>query len=173
MDAVSEFDPVTEYPEVDVEEFKRAAGSFVTGVTIVTTFDGDGRPHGCTASSFTSLSLTPPLILFCLDRRAPSRLLIERSGRFAVNVLAAHQADVSRQFARWSEDKFAGIGYSVADSGSPLIEGALAQFACSLDRSYYGGDHVIVIGRVQQVQVTDAPPLVYHRSHYHALASGD
>lgn len=153
--------------DVDVDEFKRAVGSFATGVTVVTVGGADGARFGFTANSFTSVSLRPPLVLLCLDRRAPSLLGFRHNVAFAVNVLAADQEDVSRHFARRAEDKFAGIACSPGASGVPLIDGCLATIECRLEQSFYGGDHVILLGRVLEVASRDdGAPLVFHRSRY-------
>lgn len=152
--------------DVDVDEFKRAAGSFATGVTVVTARTDAGKRFGFTANSFTSVSLRPPLVLLCLDRRAPSLLGFTGGVAFAVNVLAADQEDVSRHFARHAEDKFAGVTWRPGASGAPLLDGCLATIECRLEHSFYGGDHVILVGRVLDVAVSDGEPLIFHRSRY-------
>jgi flavin reductase (DIM6/NTAB) family NADH-FMN oxidoreductase RutF len=153
---------------VTTEDFKRAAGSFPTGVTVVTTMDAGGRPYGCTANSFTSVSLDPPLVLCCLDRRAPSLAAIRERGQFAINVLSAEQEGWSRQFARRAPDKFAGVAVSPGVLGLPLLDGCLAALECALEGTYGGGDHLIVVGRVHKVHVNgdDARPLLFYRGRY-------
>lgn len=152
--------------QIDIEDFKRAAGAFITGVTVVTVRDDRGKLRGFTANSFTSVSLDPPLVLVCLHRSAPS-LRAFRAGRgFTINVLSAEQEWISRQFARLSADKFATIRYRLGVTGSPNIEGCLAHIDCTLETSYEGGDHVILIGRVRCVASGEGSPLIFHRSRY-------
>jgi flavin reductase (DIM6/NTAB) family NADH-FMN oxidoreductase RutF len=152
--------------QIDIEDFKRAAGSFITGVTVVTVRDDQGKLRGFTANSFTSVSLDPPLVLVCLHRSAPS-LHAFRAGRgFTINVLSAAQEWISRHFARLSADKFATIRYQLGATGSPNIEGCIAHIDCTLETSYDGGDHVILLGRVRRVSSGEGPPLIFHRSRY-------
>lgn len=159
--------PAIEEPvDVEVQDFKQAVGTFATGVTIVTARRPDGGLLGFTANSFTSVSLRPPLVLLCLDRRAPSLLGFRPGTPFAINVLGADQEALSGQFARHAEDKFVGVGHRIASSGSPLIDGCLANLECRLEHSYYGGDHVILVGRVLGVQVEEGDPLLFFRSRY-------
>lgn len=165
---ISETDPVTDHAHVDAGDFKKAVGAFATGVTIITTATPTGA-SGCTASSFTSLSLDPPLVLVCLDRRTPMRDYIDKAGRFGINVLAADQPHLSQHFARWSPDKFADIDHDIDEYGVPLLVGAISRLSCTLDRSYYGGDHVILVGRVEHIDLADGEPLVYHMARYHRL----
>jgi flavin reductase (DIM6/NTAB) family NADH-FMN oxidoreductase RutF len=152
--------------QISVEDFKRAAGSFITGVTVVTTRAPDGKLMGFTANSFTSVSLDPPLVLICLHRNAPSLHAFRSGGGFSVNVLAADQEWVSRHFSRPSEDKFASVAYRLGTTGAPQIEGCIAHMDCSLEVSYDGGDHVILLGRVRSVATGDGSPLIFHRSRY-------
>ena len=152
--------------QIDIEDFKRAASSFITGVTVVTIRDDQGKLRGFTANSFTSVSLDPPLVLVCLHRSAPS-LRAFRSGRgFTINVLSADQEWMSRHFSRLSADKFATIRYQLGVTGSPNIEGCLAHIDCTLETSYDGGDHVILLGRVRRVASDEGAPLIFHRSRY-------
>jgi flavin reductase (DIM6/NTAB) family NADH-FMN oxidoreductase RutF len=150
----------------DVEDFKRACGSFITGVTVVTTQAPDGRLMGFTANSFTSVSLDPPLVLVCLHRNAPSLRAFRAGGGFSINVLGADQEWVSRHFARPADDKFATVPYRIGAAGAPLIEGCIAHIDCALEVSYDGGDHVILVGRVHGVATDDGSPLIFHRSRY-------
>jgi flavin reductase (DIM6/NTAB) family NADH-FMN oxidoreductase RutF len=152
--------------QIDIEDFKRAAGSFVTGVTVVTVRDDEGKLRGFTANSFTSVSLDPPLVLVCLHRGAPS-LRAFRAGRgFTINVLSADQEWISRHFARTTADKFAAIPYQLGVTGSPNIQGCLAHIDCTLETSYDGDDHEILIGRVRSVASGEGSPLMFHRSRY-------
>lgn len=150
----------------DRRDLRQALGQFATGVTVVTTLAPDGRRVGLTANSFTSLSLEPPLLLFCLDRRAPSLPAFVDSSHFAVNVLAADQHHLSRQFAMPAEDKFAGVDVVDGPGGVPLLEGVLARFTCRHVEHYEGGDHLIFIGEIEEYDSAGGEPLVFHSGFY-------
>jgi flavin reductase (DIM6/NTAB) family NADH-FMN oxidoreductase RutF len=152
---------------VEVGEFKRAVGSFATGVTVVTLRLGDGgRAHGFTANSFTSVSLDPPLVAVCLARQSPSLAQLQPGEGFVVNVLAAHQRGLCEQFARPAEDKFAGVSWRAGLVGVPVLDGCLASIECHLERWFYGGDHVILLGGVRRVDSVEGDPLLVHRGGY-------
>lgn len=145
---------------------------YATGVAVVTTALEDGRRAGVTVNSFTSVSLDPPLVLWCLSRRAPSADLFLRAGRFVVNVLAAGQDELSRRFATPAEDKFAGVATSSAAGGLPVLEGTLASFACRTVTVHEGGDHLIFVGAVEQFDRTCGEPLVFHSGRYLERVAG-
>lgn len=156
---------------IDQKEFRRALGSFATGITIVTTRSG-GEIHGMTANAFTSVSLDPPLILVSVDRKA--RLLgeLERAGRFAVSVLAEEQEEWSRHFARQAQPRGAEFAPEwVPGDGPPLVPGALAHLRCRVDQFLDGGDHVLVLGRVEELgDASDRRgALLYYRGQYRRL----
>lgn len=153
------------------DEFRHVVGHFASGVTVVTTWDAEGRPTGLTASAFTSVSLDPPLVLVCIDRKAQSYPAMQGSGRFAVNILAADQEAFSKQFALSGGDKFDGIAWSTGPGGLPLISGSLAALECHTLHAYPGGDHTIFVGRVEAVQAHVAEPLLYYRGKYHQLGT--
>jgi flavin reductase (DIM6/NTAB) family NADH-FMN oxidoreductase RutF len=150
----------------DRRDFRRALGQFATGVTVVTTLADDGRRVGVTANSFTSLSLDPPLVLWCLDKEATSLPTFNACTRFAVNVLSASQHHLSRQFATPADDKFAGVAVIDGPGGVPLLEDVVARFVCKNMRQIDGGDHVIVIGEVEQYETFGGEPLVFHSGFY-------
>ena len=150
----------------DRRELRRALGQFATGVTVVTARAGDGRRIGVTANSFTSLSLDPPLVLWCLAKSAPSLPEFLESSHFAVNVLAADQHHLSRQFSTPAPDKFAGVPASEGAGGVPLLDGVIARFTCRHVRNHDGGDHVIFIGEVERFEEFEAEPLVFHSGFY-------
>ncbi|MDP9285975.1 MAG: flavin reductase family protein, partial [Actinomycetota bacterium] len=150
----------------DPRELRRALGQFATGVTVVTTRAEDGRRVGVTANSFTSLSLDPPLVLWCLDRAAPSMSAFEAAGHFAINVLSAGQHFLSRQFATPAEDKFIGVACDDGFGGLPMLAGVLARFVCRNVRQVEAGDHVIVIGEVERFETFEGEPLVFHSGSY-------
>jgi flavin reductase (DIM6/NTAB) family NADH-FMN oxidoreductase RutF len=150
----------------DRRDLRRALGQFATGVTVVTTRAEDGRRIGVTANSFASLSLDPPLVLWCLDKAAASLPAFDACTHFAVNVLSAEQHHLSRQFSTPSENKFAGVGASEGPAGMPLLDGAIAHFLCRTVRQVDGGDHVIVIGEVERYDTFAGEPLVFHSGFY-------
>ncbi|HEY8704935.1 MAG TPA: styrene monooxygenase/indole monooxygenase family protein [Gaiellaceae bacterium] len=150
----------------DPRELRRALGQFATGVTVVTTRAEDGRRVGVTANSFTSISLDPPLVLWCLDRRAQSLPAFQAASHFAVNVLSAGQHYLSRQFSTFAEDKFVGVECQDGTGGVPILSGVLAHFLCRNVRQFDAGDHVIVIGEVERFEIFDGEPLVFHSGAY-------
>ncbi len=153
--------------DVFEEQFKNVLGHFATGVAVVTAVDG-GEPVGLTIQSFCSLSLDPPLILLCPALTSTSWPRLERAGRLCVNLLAESQAALARQFARSGGDKYTGVKWtSSAETGSPLLEGALAWVDCEIEQSLQGGDHLIAICRVLDLAVrTDLRPLIFYRSNF-------
>jgi flavin reductase (DIM6/NTAB) family NADH-FMN oxidoreductase RutF len=155
----------------DIRDFRAALGQFATGVTVITTRAPDGRKVGMTANSFTSVSMEPPLVLWCPSKRAPSLADFEESTHFAINVLASDQHVLSRQFATPSEDKFAGADVVEGIAGVPLLKGAVATFQCRTVARHDAGDHVIYIGEVEAYEGAGGAPLVFHSGKYHATAS--
>ncbi|WP_432826481.1 flavin reductase family protein [Dactylosporangium sp. CA-092794] len=150
----------------DAARVRAVLGHFVTGVVVVTAVD-PGGPLGFTCQSFASLSLSPALISFSPARTSTTWPRIRRAGRFCVNILADDQEPVSRAFAHSGGDKYDGLAWSPAPSGSPVLDGVVAWVDCSLHAEYDGGDHTIVVGRVRALQSTmDRRPLLYHRGHY-------
>lgn len=150
----------------DEARFRTVLGHFPTGVTVVTAVEGD-RPLGLSVNSFTSVSLEPPLVAFCAARASTSWPLMRRSPSFCVNVLADHQEAVSRVFATRGADKFRNVQWWPTPSGAPILEGVLAWLDCTLEAEYEAGDHVIVVGRVQELDVTgEGRPLIFYRGGY-------
>ncbi len=153
-------------PGIGEALLRQVLGRFPTGVVVVTASDG-AVPYGLSVNSFTSVSLDPPLIAFCADRRSESWAAIRRSGAFCVNVLAEDQEAVSRVFATRGAEKFGGVGWSPAPSGSPLLDGVLAWIDCRIEAVHDGGDHEICVGRVDHLGVErDEGPLVFYRGGY-------
>ncbi|MCZ9881213.1 flavin reductase [Arthrobacter sp. B2a2-09] len=155
----------------DLRDFRGALGQFATGVTVVTTLAADGRKVGMTANSFTSVSMEPPLVLWCPSKRAPSLTDFEESTHFAINILASDQHVLSRQFATPSIDKFEGAETSEGIAGVPLLNGAVATFQCRTVSRHDAGDHVIYVGEVEKYENPGGAPLVFHGGKYHATAS--
>jgi len=161
-------------PAVDVSAFRRAMGSFPTGVTVVTVASGDGDMHGITVNSFSSVSLDPMLVLVCLNETSPGIGLIERARAFAVNVLSAGQQDVSRWFANRyrpaGATMFDGLPFEPGVTGCPVLAGSAASFDCRLRQSHRAGDHLIVLGEVVAlVHRPQLEPLIFHAGSYRSL----
>jgi flavin reductase (DIM6/NTAB) family NADH-FMN oxidoreductase RutF len=156
---------------VDQAAFRRVLGNFATGVTVVTapaTAD-ETAPAGFACQSFSSLSLDPPLIAFMVGRTSTTWPRIAGAGAFCVNVLSADQGELCRAFAVRGADKFAGVVYDPAPvSGSPRLAGTLAWIDCTIHAVHTGGDHLIVVGRVDALGATDTeePPLVFHKGRF-------
>ncbi len=146
--------------------FREALGSFATGVTIATTLDDQDRPVGVTASSFNSVSLDPPLVLWSLAKNSQSRDAFCDSGHFAVHVLAASQEALSNRFARTGADKFGGVEWSAGKLGSPVFTEHAALFECATRHQYDGGDHIIMVGEVVDFEARDEAPLLFHGGRY-------
>ncbi|MFD0373018.1 flavin reductase family protein [Streptomyces sp. NPDC127114] len=156
---------------VDPGEFRRVLGHFASGVTIVTALDEDG-PAGFACQSFASLSLDPPLIAFMVARTSTTWPRIARAGRFCVNILGAEQGGLCRAFAVSGADKFAGVSWTPAPStGSPRLPDAPAWIDCEIAAVHTGGDHLIVVGRVESLGATEeADPLLFHRGRFGRFA---
>lgn len=153
---------------IDEAQFKAAMSHFASGVTVVTT-EWDGIPYGLTVASFSSLSLDPPLVLVCIEKSVKSHDAIASAGKFAVNILSAHQADISNRFASKVDDKFAGISWAAGTTGVPLIANALATVECRLQAQLPGGDHSIFVGEVVATATREGEPLLYFRSGYRQM----
>lgn len=155
----------------DQRAFRDTLGCFATGVCIVSAMGRDGRPVGLTVNSFTSVSLDPPLVLFCVDNRSESLGAFVDSGGFSVAVLGAEQQSLSRTFAFGPpQNRWDGIARETWDSGAPVIPGALATMDCAHHATYDGGDHTILVGRVLRFMRREGEPLLYYRGTYAALS---
>jgi len=151
----------------DPRELRRALGQYATGVTVVTCLGPDGARSGMTANSFASVSLDPPLVLWCPAKSAPSTPAFTAATHFAVNVLGSAQHHLSRQFASPAEDKFAGAAVRPGASGAPLLEDTVASFECRTVAVHDAGDHLIMVGEVEGFDAPGGPPLVFHSGLYH------
>jgi 3-hydroxy-9,10-secoandrosta-1,3,5(10)-triene-9,17-dione monooxygenase reductase component len=147
--------------------FRDVLGRFASGVTVVTSVS-DGEPVGMTCQSFSSVSLTPPLVLFCPAKTSRAWPRIHRSGRFCVNLLAHDQADLSNLMAARGVDKFASVEWRRSPAtGSPLLDGILGYVDCTIEAVHEAGDHHIVVGRVQELDTTDVTsPLLFFEGRY-------
>lgn len=157
--------PIT--PAFSPQEFRSALGAFATGVTVVTALDATGRPVGLTANSFNSVSLSPPLVLWSLSRRAGSLPAFSGGSHYAINILAADQRDLAERFASKDVDRFAGVTFRQGAGGAPVIAGSAAVFECFNRSQYEEGDHVIFVGEVERCERREsALPLIYHGGRY-------
>ncbi|MFD4029184.1 flavin reductase family protein [Streptomyces sp. NPDC058637] len=148
------------------QAFREVMAAVASSVAVVTALDGD-RPHGTTVSAFTSLSLTPPMVLVSLDERSHLLAVIRRGGRFGLNVLGAHQADLASVFARSGPDKFDGIDWSPSEE-LPRLPDAAAWIAAEVADSVDAGDHTILLARVMAAEPGEGylRPLTYHRRSF-------
>ncbi|MFM0147620.1 flavin reductase family protein [Paraburkholderia sp. RL18-085-BIA-A] len=148
--------------------FRHALGHFATGITVISALDAKGKPYGATVSSFSSLSLDPPLIQWSLTTTSYSYPVFSQAKHFAVNILASDQEDVSRIFCE-PIDRFAQVDALKGLEELPLVAGCLGWIECSLEREIEAGDHTIFVGRVLRTRVADKSPLVHWRGCYHPL----
>ncbi len=149
---------------------RNALGEYATGVAVVPARAAAGQPVGVTINSFASVSLEPPLVLWSLGLHSPSLATFESCSHYAVNILAADQAEYSQRFAQSQSDKFAGIELEVGAGAAPLLPGCCAWFECRNEMRYPGGDHIILVGYVENFSRADKPPLIFHRGRYRSLA---
>lgn len=149
------------------DEFRQGLRRWASGVTVVTSA-ADGQMHGMTVSAFASVSASPPIVLVCANQSSRTHGFIERSRRFAVNILAQDQADVSNHFAssETEADRLKGIDWQQGDTGLPLIDGALAQLECTVHEARAMGTHTIYLGVVEHLHYRDGEPLVYFQGAY-------
>ncbi len=158
-------------PTIDSAAFRTVMGHFASGVTVITAVDGD-EPVGMAANSFTSVSLDPPLVLFCAAYSSSTWPRIQKAGAFCVNILADDQEHVCRLMAQKGIDRFAQIGWHAGPTGSPVLDGALAHIDCTTVAEHDAGDHVIVVGRVLELAVHhEGGPLCFYRGGYGSFAS--
>ncbi len=159
--------------ELDIDQigFRKALSQFATGVAVVTACNADGSPIGMTMTSFNSLSLDPPLILFSVDRRAFSLDAMLAAKGYAVNILARQQEQLSNQFAKALADKWSNVEHKIGHAQAPLLSGVLAHFECDPYANHDGGDHVLFIARVVRfTAVEEGDPLIFFRGKYHSVS---
>ena len=150
----------------DSQRFRRALGTFTTGVTIVTTVDAAGADVGMTANSFNSLSLTPPMVLWSLGHSSTNYATFLGAEHFAVHILAADQDLLATRFSQRGIDRFAGLALDRGHGGVPLLDGASARFECRTVHRYEGGDHVIFVGEVLGFEHCEKDPLVFKAGRF-------
>ena len=153
-------------PVIDTRALRDAFGTYVTGVTVITTREANGRPRGMTANSFTSVSLDPALLLVCISRKASSFPAFADCSSFAVNVLHDQQIALSAQFASKIEDKFRNVLHDVAHTGSPILGDCLSWFDCAVHQRIDAGDHIVLIGQVEAFGASPLAPLGFCRGRY-------
>lgn len=157
-------------PEFDCRAFRDTLGSFATGVTVITARAPNGERIGLTVSSFNSVSLDPPLILWSLSGQSPNIDAFRNASHYAVNVLSAGQENISNRFAARGDDRFAGLTLRDGLGGAPLLEGCCAYFECANEQRHPGGDHTIFVGRVERFTAGEEQlPLVFHGGRYRQL----
>ncbi len=154
---------------IDADHFRAVLGRFATGVAIVTLRDHEGRDHGMTVSAFSSLSLDPPLVLVCIGADAAMSTVMHTAESFAVNILSADQEALSRRFAGKVDDRFVDLPCARSALGHALLDGALGWLECRVIARHPAGDHVIVVGVVDDASAHDARPLLYYRGGYAQL----
>ncbi len=155
----------------DKNEFRKTLGQFATGVTIVTTNDKGGLPVGMTCSSFNSLSLDPPMVLWSIAKSAYGLQAFSSAKYFNVHVLCSDQDQISNNFAKAGHDKFKGIKFSKGLGGIPILERYAALFECETTHQYDGGDHIIMVGTVIAFKHKKSNPLVFHGGCYAGIDS--
>ncbi len=159
---------------IDQDAFKQALRGWASGVTVVTSRSGD-KVHGMTVSAFSSVSADPPLVLVCANQASTTHGIIEEGGIFAVNILAAHQQDVSNVFAssEHEDSRLEKVSWTEGTTGAPLIDDAVASLECKVSSAHREGSHTIYIGKVEAVHTRDAEPLVYFKGGYRSLHCKD
>lgn len=160
-------------PEFDSRHFRHALSQFATGVTVITTRLADGTFLGLTASSFNSVSLDPPLVLWSLSQNASSMPVFSGNSHYVINVLSGDQAALAERFAKRIENRFEGVDFELSYTGLPILKGVSAWFECHNRSRYPEGDHVIFVGEVERCGVTPQSALVFHGGKFVATAPGD
>ena len=153
----------------DQSALRAAFSAFMTGVTVVTTIDEAGQPKGFTANSFTSVSLDPPLLLFCIAKTSRSLEAFRKAETFAVNILSEHQRDLSSRFAKPVDNRFEGVEWRAGAAGAPILDHVCGWFDCRVYREVEAGDHWIILGEVVGFDYDAKEALGYSRSGYFTL----
>lgn len=155
----------------DTRALRNALGRFATGIAIVTAIDPDGRPIGLTVNSFSAVSLDPALVLWCLDNGSHNLEAFRRASHHAINILSAHQQDLSNRFATWPADRFVGLPWRAGAGGAPVFPACCTVFEVANEAAHAGGDHTIFIGRIENFSETpELAPLLFHAGQYRKLA---
>ena len=154
----------------DKRDLRNALGSFGTGVTVVTSGNLQSRLVGVTANSFSSVSLEPPIVLWSLVSSSPSLEVFDATGRFVINVLALEQINLSKQFSKTLEDKFAGVEYTEGLGGLPVIQNCVATLECKTIQRTVVGDHILFLGQVENYVYENKTPLLFCQGNYMLVA---
>ncbi len=160
---------LSENETLDPWLYRRTCAQFATGITVVTTLDEKGHPHGMTVNSFSSVSLDPPLVLVSIDLRNAILGHFVSSSIFAINVLAEHQEELSRRFSSVAENRFHNLAWSGGMLGAPLLDGVLARLECLVVKTFEAGDHAVLVGEVKAAAFNEGQPLVFFDSGYRQL----
>jgi flavin reductase (DIM6/NTAB) family NADH-FMN oxidoreductase RutF len=156
--------------EIDGRELRNALGRFATGVCIISTVTEAGEPMGLTANSFASVSLDPPLVLWSLQNNSECYQAFEKADKFAVNILAQDQQDKSNAYAKKGDHALAADDFRLGKTGTPILRGAVTSFECRVWARYPGGDHVILVGEVLEMESNaNKAPLLFHAGKYGAI----
>ncbi|HEU4852003.1 MAG TPA: flavin reductase family protein [Telluria sp.] len=158
--------PRADARQFDTLQFRRALGQFATGVTVITTRLADGSFRGLTASSFNSVSLDPPLVLWSLGSAANSMPIFSGNSHYVINVLSAGQEEIARRFSTRGENPFNSVEFELSRTGQPVLKGVSAWFECHNRSRYPEGDHVIFVGEVEHCEYTDQPSLIFHNGRF-------
>jgi len=156
-------------PSLEPQRLRQAFGKFATGVTIVTALDADGRAIGVTANSFSSLSLDPPLLLWSIGRNSSSYGVFQRTGHFAVHVLDHTQTALSQRFSARGVNRFEGLPVESGSGGCPLLADYHVRFECSVFERHEGGDHLIMVGRILNIEQRPGSPLLFYGGRFARL----
>jgi len=155
---------------VSSDEFRHACGRFATGVVVAAVIDPKGTPHGLTVSSFTSVSLHPPLVLICLGHAVTNIEEFRQASHFGLSILREEDRHTSQRFAQKGHDRFDGVDWHRGETGVPLLTHALATLECAAHQRFTSGDHDILVGEVVRAHAKDHAPLVHFAGHYRKLA---
>lgn len=151
---------------VDSRHFRHALSQFATGVTVITAVAADASMLGVTATSFNSVSLQPPLVLWSLGAQASSMAAFTACSHYVINILAADQAELANRFASKLANRFDGVEFALSDNGQPILANSVGWFECSNRSRYPEGDHVIFVGQVVRCEFVNKAPLVFHAGSY-------
>lgn len=154
---------------MDDQKFRDAMSTFASGVTVIGLRDMEGRFRGITVSAFSSVSMTPPMVLICIARTSACSEELATGIYFGVSILAQDQEQLARHFARSSGNKFGDVPFRFGRTSVPLISGATTQLECVVRQRVEAGDHIVVLGEVIAAEVTSIPPLVYAQRNFHKI----
>ena len=154
---------------MDAKAFRRACAKYATGITIAAAIDGQGAPHGLTVNSFTSVSMTPPLVLVCIDYSSNTLPVFRQAAGYGISVLGEEQEPLSARFATRGQDRFDGVAWKAGETGVPLLDGALAHLECVTRNVVEAGDHAVFIAEVVRIQTREGKPLLFFDSAYRRL----